>query len=180
MTWEEFEAKFPLILRWIKITRSEHEADASTVASLGFQRLPGYYDPETLESAKVVYVDKAPMPPLSAIGLAQFADFEQMHPGGITYLDTFFVRGRLRDDEAIHFHELVHVIQWRALGPKRFLAAYADGLERMGYDRNPLEVMAYTLESVFRHSERSFNVATIVREQLKRLYPDFEKESSLA
>ncbi len=50
--------------------------------------------------------------------------------GGITYLDTLSVKRELAEQEPLHFHELIHVVQWRLLGPERFLAAYADGLER--------------------------------------------------
>jgi hypothetical protein len=92
-----------------------------------------------------------------------------MNAAGITYLDTFFSQDEMRGNEAHHFHELVHVIQWQLLGPKGFIAAYADGLERIGYRASPLEVMAYTLESVFRNSNVPFNAAKVVREQLEAL-----------
>ena len=39
--------------------------------------------------------------------------------------------------ERLHFHELIHVVQWLTLGPERFLMAYADGLERFGYSQKP-------------------------------------------
>ena len=126
--------------------------------------------PTVLEKAKVVYVSEVPAPPLSAIGLSQFSDFENMNAGGITYLDTFFSRNEMRGDEALPFHELVHVIQWQVLGPKSFVAAYADGLERIGYRASPLETMAYTLDSVFRNSQTPFDAATVIREQLQALY----------
>ena len=45
-------------------------------------------------------------------------------------LDTFFLKPAVAKDEAVHFHELIHVIQWRILGAKEFLRRYADGLER--------------------------------------------------
>jgi len=56
-----------------------------------------------------------------------------MDAAGITYLDTHFVRADQSRVESPHFHELIHAIQWRSLGPERFLALYADGLERFGY-----------------------------------------------
>jgi hypothetical protein len=56
------------------------------------------------------------------------------------------------------------------LGPKCFVAAYADGLERIGYRASPLEMMAYTLENVFRINQTPFDVATIVREQLNAFH----------
>ena len=166
MTKKELETKYPLILGWIQQTLAQHAAQAHTVASLGFKRLPLYFSSEVLSSAKVVYVPTVPVPPLSAIGLQQFADFENMNAGGITYLDTFFAQEEMRGQESLHFHELVHVIQWQVLGPKTFIAAYADGLERIGYRQSPLEVMAYTLESVFKNSPNPFDVAAVVRDQL--------------
>jgi hypothetical protein len=170
MTQQEFEAKFPLILGWVQSTLAEHKADARSVASLGFKRLPFYFPPDVLSAAKVVYVPAVPAPPLSALGLAQFSDFENMNAAGITYLDTFFSRNEMRGNEAHHFHELVHVLQWQIMGPKSFVAAYADGLERNGYRASPLEVMAYVLESIFRNSQSPFDVAAIVHEQLLALY----------
>ena len=170
MTQKEFDEKFPLILSWIQNTLAAHAASARAVGLLGFKRLPQYFQPELLTKAKVVYLPKVPMPPLSAIGLNQFSGFENMNADGITYLDTFFVREEKRGDEALHFHELIHVIQWQVLGPKLFVAAYSDGLERVGYRRSCLEVMAYTLESVFRNSQAPFDAAKIVDEQLRAIY----------
>jgi hypothetical protein len=47
--------------------------------------LPLYFTEQTLASAKVVLVDPLPMPPLSSMGLARFADFERGNFDGITY-----------------------------------------------------------------------------------------------
>jgi hypothetical protein len=166
MTPAEFEVKYPLILSWIQDTLARHASQARPVSSLGFKRLPLYFSADDLASAKVVYVAAVPTPPLSALGLGQFSEIENMNAAGITYLDTFFARQEARGNESLHFHELVHVLQWQMLGPKAFIAAYADGLERIGYRGSPLEVMAYTLESVFKNSANPFNVAAVVREQL--------------
>jgi hypothetical protein len=65
---------------------------AQTVASRSFSRLPLYFTEQTLASAKVVLVDPLPMPPLSSMGLAHFADFERGNFDGITYIDTFFLK----------------------------------------------------------------------------------------
>jgi hypothetical protein len=132
MTQAEFDQKFPLILGWIQKTLVEHSASAQSIASLGLKRLPSYFSPGFLASAKVVYVAKVPVPPLRTIGLPQFADFESMDAAGITYLDTFISRNEMRENEAHHFHELVHVLQWQLLGPKGFIACYADGILSRG------------------------------------------------
>jgi len=81
-----------------------------------------------------------------------------MNAGGITYLNTYFVRDDRARDESLHFHELVHVIQWRLLGPEKFLALYAVGLERFGYRKSPLEVMAFNLQHRFQREAKPFNV----------------------
>src|ERR1019366_7385574 len=153
MTEQEFRAVYPLIAGWIQQTLAEHASAARPVASLGFNRLPHYHDEKTLASAKVVYVPRVPVPPLSAVGLARFGEFERSDMAGITYLDTYFARA-----ESLHFHELVHVIQWRLLGPEKFLALYADGLERLGHRNSPLEVMAYSFQERFDREAQPFSV----------------------
>ena len=100
------------------------------------------------------------------MGLKQFTDFERGDWDGITYLDTFFVRHSRASDERLYFHELIHVLQWRLLGPERFLAAYADGYEKFGYRNSPLEVMAYNAEDAFVKIVQPFNAIKLVEEQL--------------
>ncbi|MGB8570046.1 MAG: hypothetical protein WCD78_14625 [Pseudolabrys sp.] len=149
MTPEEFQKFYPVLLGWIDITLRAHAANTQTVISRGFPRLPLYFSADTLASAKVVLVDKLPIPPLSSWGLTRFADFERGNFDGITYLNTFFIKRDELRNEAIHFHELIHIVQWRILGPEQFLRSYADGLERFGYRDSPLEVMAYDAEAAF-------------------------------
>jgi hypothetical protein len=146
-----------------------HAGQAQFVTSLGFQRLPLYFNDEFLKTVKFVAVERVPVPPLSAIGLNQFAAFERGDYDGITFLDTFFVRHHRAADENLHFHELIHIIQWRLLGPESFLAAYAAGLEAFGYRSSPLEVMAYDAQVEFAQNARPFDAEKLVLEQLKRL-----------
>ena len=75
----------------------------------------------TLQSTKVVVVDQLSHPPLSSWGLTRFAEFERGDFDGITYLNTFFFKRAQSRNEAIHFHELTHVVQWRILGQEQFL-----------------------------------------------------------
>jgi hypothetical protein len=163
MTDEEFKAVYPPIMEWIQMTLAAHATAARPVSSFGFDRLPRYYDRKVLASAKVVLVQQVPMPPLSALGLARFADFERMDSAGITYLDTYFVHQDHARDESIHFHELVHIIQWQLLGPEKFLASYSEGLERFGYRESPLEVMAYDFQNRFDTEEEVFDVRSACR-----------------
>ena len=166
MSPEEFAKFYPLLIDWIRNTLTTSAPVAHSVASRGFPRLPLYFTQKTLASAKVVLVDPLPIPPLSSMGLARFADFERGSFDGITYLDTFFLKPTQSSNEKMHFHELVHVIQWRLLGPDRFLFLYANGLECFGYRQSPLEAMAYDAEAAFASSTAIFNVEKMVAEKL--------------
>jgi len=139
------------------------------ISSLGFPRLSRYFSEDLLSSTKVVLVERVPMPPLSSMALGRFAEFENGDYNGVTYLDTFFVKRNSASAERLYFHELIHVVQWRLLGPEAFLALYADGLERFGYRQSPLEVMAYDAEESFVQSDQSFDAENLVVEQLRRM-----------
>ena len=166
MTPEEFQAAYPQVIAWIQKTITAHRSGAKRVSEFGFPRLPLYVSKEFLENVSAVIVDRVPVPPLSKIGLRRFAEIEAVDHDGITYLDTYFIKRTRASDEALHFHELVHVAQWRALGPERFLRTYADGLERFGYRNSPLERMAYDAERRFSNSPEPFNLEQLVLSQL--------------
>jgi hypothetical protein len=122
-----------------------------------------------LDTAKFIAIDRLPMPPLSAMGLSRFTAFEQGNFNGVTYLDRYFIKQTVVTEEAIHFHELIHVIQWRLLGPEDFLAAYANGLDEFGYENSPLEKTAYDAEASFKRSFAIFDAEKFVAEHLRRL-----------
>jgi hypothetical protein len=169
LTPEEFHAAYPKLLEWIQKTLAAYEKDAQSIASMRFARLPLYFDHTSLESARFIPIDRVPMPPLAAMGLDRFAAFEQGDFNGVTYLDRYFIKRPVVTDEALHFHELIHVIQWRLLGPEGFLTAYANGLGEFGYENSPLEKMAYDAEAFFRRSSEIFDVNKFVAERLARL-----------
>ena len=166
MSPEEFAKYYPPLLDWIQTTLTASANVAQTIASRGFSRLPLYFTEKTLASTKVVLVDPLPMPPLSSMGLVHFADFERGDFDGITYIDTVFLKPIQSNNENMHFHELVHVAQWRLLGPDRFLLSYANGLECFGYRQSPLEAMAYDAETAFASSTSIFNVEKMVAQKL--------------
>jgi hypothetical protein len=75
MSPEEFAKYYPPLFDWIQTTLTASAHVAQTIASRGFSRLPLYFTENTLASTKIVVVDPLPMPPLSSMGLARFADF---------------------------------------------------------------------------------------------------------
>jgi hypothetical protein len=166
MSPEEFAKAYPPLIAWIRNTLTASAHVAKTVASHGFSRLPLYFTEETLASTKVVLVDPLPVPPLASMGLMRFADFVRGDSNGITYIDTIFLKPTQSKNENVYFHELIHIIQWRLLGPDRFLLAYANGLECFGYRQSPLEAMAYDAESEFAGSTLIFNAEKLVAEKL--------------
>jgi len=164
----------PLATHWIHDTLATHSAQARSVASFGFRRLPLYYPAELLQSTKVITLPgKLPVPPLRSWGLDHpaFADFENQNAAGITYLDTYFVQESRVTDESLHFHELVHVLQWAHLGPERFLMTYALGLAQLGYRDSPLETIAYDLQAEFEQGKPTFQVKPTILERLNRIGP---------
>jgi hypothetical protein len=138
----------PRMLTWIDRLLDEHAESAVPVNRLAFVRLARYWPADVLRAARVVRADVVPFPPVSEYGLPEFASMESMRLAGITFRDMFFVDAA-HGPEALHFHELVHVVQWNALGASDFLLTYGVGLAQFGYHNSPLEVIAYDLQSAF-------------------------------
>ena len=67
MSPEEFAKFYPPLVAWIRNTLAASAPVAQTVASRGFSRLPLYFTEKTLASAKVVFVEPLPIPPLRSI-----------------------------------------------------------------------------------------------------------------
>jgi hypothetical protein len=88
--------------------------------------------------------------------------------GAITLMDVVAYPDEL--DDSTLFHELVHVVQYRVLGLKKFALLYVRGfLENGGYDGIPLERQAYELGERFdTRPERIFSV----EEDVIRRYAD--------
>lgn len=145
----KFQSALPVVREWIDTTLEENRPNAVSVNTLTFPQLSKVFPLDLLSRAQVVVVTgKVPFPPLSRMGLPEFTQMENMQMAGVTYKDTFFV-SHLHQTESLHFHELVHVIQWERLGVDDFLLAYGAGLMQFGYRDSPLEKMAYFLQSGF-------------------------------
>jgi hypothetical protein len=160
--FDRLRAAVPKVRDWIEETIAEYSDRAKPVASFGWERLTLCYSTELLERAKVVLVDAVPSPPLDQLGLPEFSDSMPADAGGITFMDTFFAR-RDQNSESLHFHELIHVLQWERLGADNFLLAYGLGLAQFGYRHSPLEAMAYDLQAQFDAGQLSSSVFELVK-----------------
>jgi hypothetical protein len=89
-----------------------------------------------------------------------------MDVGGITYNDTYYVKKEAANELRLHFHELVHVLQWRELGTQGFIERYIREIQDFGYDNAPLEKMAYALDGHYQSEGRRLSVEQFVRENL--------------
>jgi len=134
--------------RWIDRIHTEHAARATPPREGTPARLAGYFPSALLDSARVVTGESLPFPPVAEYGLPEFAGMATPDMAGITFGHMYFVRA---DDPAggVHFHEMVHVVQWQTLGVAEFLSTYAVGLAQHGYEASPLESIAFWLEGQF-------------------------------
>ena len=161
----KFHSALPAVREWVDKTLEENSPNAVSVISLAFPRLNKVLPLDLLSRARVVVVSgKVPFPPLSRMGLPEFKQMENMQMAGITYKATFFV-SHLHQTESLHFHELVHVIQWERLGVDNFLLAYGAGLMQFGYQDSPLEKMAYSLQTCFDRGTLPLNTVEIIQQE---------------
>jgi hypothetical protein len=135
--------------RWMDRLHAQHAARAVSAREAGPARLAGYFSTALLDSARVVTVESLPFPPVSAYGLPEFQGMATPDMAGITFGDMYFVRAGHAPADGVHFHELVHVVQWKTLGVPEFLSTYAVGLAQHTYETSPLESVAYWLEGQF-------------------------------
>jgi hypothetical protein len=137
----------PLVVRWMDALYAEHLRESVAASELGLRRLFDHFPAGVLEHARVVTVTAIPFPPVSEYGLPEFEPMATTPMAGITFGKMYFVRSNA--SEGVHFHELVHVVQWKALGISDFLLTYAVGLINHGYARSPLEAIAFELQERF-------------------------------
>ena len=148
MEQEQFKSLVGDIKNWIVYILAEHKAQMEPVAAAQFERLERYYPNTLLQRIQRVIVDRCPVPPLANTGIPQIAEIENWDIKGIPWKNTIFIRRDLADWDVVHFHELMHIVQWECLGTDRYLTAWAIGTITRGYRDNPLEEMA------FRHQAR--------------------------
>jgi hypothetical protein len=156
---------------WIDAYIGQTKSQARAMTEFPAFNLNKAFSRDMLENSFLVQELRPEKLPLSKMGLAEFADFEAMPVGAITYKDTFFVRkGSLTPSLA--FHEMVHIVQWDELGPENFLTTYGTGLKTWGYFACPLEAMAYSLEALYNANGLPTDTEAFIREQSKLIFAD--------
>lgn len=145
---QQLSSMVPAIRAWIDDVCARSAADAVAIDTNKYPRLPIHFSPATIQNIKIVTCEDLPLPPIEMLGLPELIDFQQSRYDGITYIDTIFIADPA-PRETLLFHELIHAVQWKALGPKDFLLAYGYGLMDSGYRDSFLETMAYDFQEKF-------------------------------
>ena len=129
-------------------------------------RLNGFYPSEFLSRSNYVIVDKIPKPDFPVLRQEGFGSFIDMDVDGITYKNTYFIKTGSAGNLPVHFHELVHVLQWQYLGAKDFISRYIYEIQKYGYNEAPLEKMAYFLENHFSNNGNPINIPIYVQQKI--------------
>ena len=142
MNLSKMRTALPGMIEWIEKTKSVNQKDSKAISEFHLPHVAIYFPNEFLSKVRIVPIDQLPIPPLSLLGMTELADFEHADSRAITLDQMYFIKPSFTKDELIHFHELIHVLQWQILGKEKFLFIYGLGLLQFGYNENPLEVMA--------------------------------------
>ncbi len=133
--------------------------------------MSGFFSAQVLEAARVIVLEGTRLrnPPfhrtLKRLGFRGLRDMSQI--SAITFDHVVVSHQQFTD--ALLFHELVHLEQYRQLGIRRFSELYVHGfLVGGGYEGIPLEVSAYELGGRFQaNPKEQFSVAEEVTRWLK-------------
>ena len=163
-----FRSRLPDLRTWIEMTVAEHAS--GSVSPADFPRLAPFMGRDLADRARYVVVPALPKPPLVEWGFEEFRSFQEMTTGAVTYGSTYFITPDVAGDEATHFHELVHVVQWEYIGFDRFALTYALGLLFCGYRDSLLEAIAYDHEARFRMGVAPYDVPSSVMRQIQAMF----------
>ena len=166
MDEKQFKSILSPVKEWIERTIAEFASQMEPVAKAPFSRLTKYYPADLLQRIQRVIVDRCPVPDLASTGIPQLAEIESWDLKGVPWGDIIFIKRDFADSESLHFHELLHIVQWELLGADRYLTAWAIGTITHGYRSNPLEEMAFRLQQRFETKDESFDVVSEVGAEL--------------
>jgi hypothetical protein len=142
------ERAIPRVVGWMHELHAAYAQRAQPASTLGYAGLARAWPANVLSEALSVSVDRTPFPPVSEFALPEFESMAQTSWAGITFGHMYFT-DKQEANEATHFHELCHVVQWKVLGVRDFLLTYAMGILSNGYTRSPFEAIAYELQVEF-------------------------------
>jgi hypothetical protein len=174
---ESLKPYLPKAKQWIDNLIEEHSSAAKPLSSFHFPRLPEYFSVDIIANTKVVIMDKMPQIPFENVGFIKLSHLERVGTAAAALRqDTIFVEKKYESAEALFFHELVHILQWRVFGNDDFLLAYGMGLmlHQDSYTKIFFESMAYKYQSIFQSSNIPFNVEKELTPEILRYKARFK------
>ena len=150
---------------WIDETIESHLSHRVSCKCFAME-FNGFYPIEFLSRSYYVVTEQIPKPDFPELRQAGLGDFIDRPLAGITYKDTYFIEKKHESDLELHFHELVHVVQWQALGASNFISRYISEIQQYGYEESPLERMAYGLQNAYSKKVHPFNVPDYVKDKI--------------
>ncbi|GMR13659.1 MAG: hypothetical protein BMS9Abin29_1871 [Gemmatimonadota bacterium] len=172
---------------WINEQRNRHFETSESLPDTTRAALRGYFEPETLDRARIDHASHIENPPFysqfEAAGQAIPLDFSVW--AGITFGDVILLSDAGESGSmppSVVFHEMVHVVQYGMLGIDEFARRYVTSLawNRFQYMTIPLEVMAFELQDRFEQSDgQPFSAEAEIRRQLDAGPPTPGREDRL-
>jgi hypothetical protein len=136
---------------FIEEQRKTHAPASRALSSAERTPLAVHFSGDVLDQVRLTRVKHLQNPPfyaeLEQMGFQNLPQFRRM--AAVTFIDV--IVAQVDFTSSLLFHELVHVVQYRELGVKKFAELYVRGfLETGEYLSIPLERVAYHLEGLFR------------------------------
>ncbi len=170
---------------WISEQRALHLETSEPLPDTTRAALRGYFEPETLDRARIGRASVIENPPFysqfEAAGQAIPLDFSVW--AGITFGDVILLSDAGESASMPHsvvFHEMVHLVQYGILGIEEFARRYVTALawNRFQYMTIPLEMTAFDLQDRFERSDgRPFPAESEIRRRLDTALPADGREN---
>ncbi len=159
---------------WIDELLQKHKAERKPCTGLD-KKLTNHFPQDFLKRSYFVIIpdgNNIPTPPQNHFPIDCYSVLESCE--AITYKDTYFIRESVVSELDIHFHELIHVIQWHVLEPEAFiLQYYFQATSYKSHDKLPLEEMAIDLTENFKDREHRSSYYDYVVTETKKFKLDF-------
>jgi hypothetical protein len=160
------------MIEWVERTNAIYQEGSKSIKDYHLPHVALYFPDELLNKVHIVPIDQLPIPHLSLLGFKELTDFEQADSRAITLDQMYYIKPSCVEDEKIHFHELIHVLQWQILGKEKFLFIYGLSLLQFGYSENPLEVMARRYTDLCLLKKKKVNLVESIIVELNRISCD--------
>jgi hypothetical protein len=163
LTPEQIAQVSGLVAQYITTQRERYASRAIQLSAQQRAAMDGFFASQLLDGTRLLVLQGQRVanpdfyPMLRSLGFNNLPDQSAM--AAVTFCDVVVSHGLFSN--ALLFHELVHVEQYRQLGIPRFSELYVRGFLSGGsYDAIPLEVNAYMLEGRFEQNPANrFSVA---------------------